>query len=76
VVRRYRLRVAGHEFCVFGIPPPQEGCLSRLLVFSPLGKRHFADNLWLDPLNFLRGLGRIRTGGLSAKYGRNRSGSE
>jgi hypothetical protein len=43
VVRRYRLRVAGHEFCVFVIPLPQEGCLSQLLVFGPLGERYFTD---------------------------------
>jgi hypothetical protein len=35
------LQVTGHEFCVFVIPPPQEGCLSQLLVFGPLGERCF-----------------------------------
>jgi hypothetical protein len=56
VIRRYRWRVAGHEFCAFVIPPPQESCLSQLLVFSPLGKRYFTDNLRLNPLDFLRDL--------------------
>jgi hypothetical protein len=41
VVRRYRWRVAGYEFCVFVNPPPQESCLSQLLVFGPLGERYF-----------------------------------
>jgi hypothetical protein len=59
VVTRCRLGVAGREFCIFVIPPPQECCLSQLLVFSPLGKRYFTDKLWLDPLDFLGNLGRI-----------------
>jgi hypothetical protein len=35
------------------------GPTPQLLIFSPLGERHFADQLWLDPLNFLGNLGRI-----------------
>jgi hypothetical protein len=51
--------LAGHEFCVFVIPPPQEGCLSELLVFRPFRIGYFTDKLWLNPLDFLWDLGRI-----------------
>jgi hypothetical protein len=36
------------------LTPAQKGRLAQLLVFSPLGKCHFADQKWLHPLDFFR----------------------
>jgi hypothetical protein len=48
-----------HFLSVFIIPPSKKRSLAQLLVFSPLRECHFADQLWLDPLDFLRNLRRI-----------------
>jgi hypothetical protein len=67
------LQLCHYIFRPFIIPPAEKRCLAQLLVFSPLGECDLADELRLDPLDFLGNLGGFSTVGLPVKYGLNRS---